>query len=34
VATALKRTIEVQKDIDGIYPKIEEETISFSDKKG
>ncbi len=33
VATALRRTIEAQKDIDRIYPRVEEETISFSDKK-
>jgi hypothetical protein len=29
VATALKHTIEIQKEIDNLYPKIEKEVIEF-----
>lgn len=29
VATALKKTIEVQKDIDGIYPQVEAEPLTL-----
>lgn len=29
VATALKKTIEAQKEIDGVYPGIEENTVQF-----
>ncbi len=29
IAMALKKTIEIQEEIGGTYPKIEEETITF-----
>jgi len=31
VVTAIKKTIEIQKEIDKLYPKIEEKTIEFND---
>jgi len=31
VITAIKKTIEIQKEIDKLYPKIEEKTIEFND---
>jgi len=33
VVTALKRTIEIQKEIDEIYPAVEKEIIEFKEKK-
>jgi len=32
VVTAIKNTIEIQKEIDNIYPEIEKETIEFKDE--
>ena len=29
VVTAIKKTIEIQKNIDGIYPEVEKELIEF-----
>jgi predicted helicase len=29
IATAIQKTIKIQKDIDGIYPKVEIDTIEF-----
>ena len=29
IITSLQKTIEVQRDIDKIYPKVEKETIEF-----
>ena len=29
IVTAIQKTIEIQKDIDGIYPEVEIDTIEF-----
>ncbi|MGH7799125.1 MAG: hypothetical protein ACREOW_00670 [Thermodesulfobacteriota bacterium] len=29
VVTALKKTIEIQKAIDNVYPEVEKETVEF-----
>jgi hypothetical protein len=33
VVTAIKKTIEIQKEIDNLYPEIEKETIEFRNEK-
>jgi len=33
VVTALKRTIEIQEEIDEVYPAVEKEIIEFKEKK-
>jgi hypothetical protein len=33
VVTAIKKTIEIQKKIDNLYPEIEKETIEFKNPK-
>jgi hypothetical protein len=33
VVTAIKKTIEIQKEIDKLYPEIEKETIEFKNPK-